>query len=319
MEATNLPKIDKRKSIATLITKDEHSVVLATAKEFLSADRFNFVVTEDTVKQAKDSMAELNKIDKEHKALVKEKVDQESQDIVLFKANGAEISRMIQDTRETLDKGVSTFTTQAKEAHKNALTYALTVAYDTNEIRPEFKDFSMLDGILSTAKFTKADDKTLIKKYTDLIDGYVETAKGKQAQADIEELKKQKEIDDKANEKAQQMLQEQNAKTVTTVLEHSQNQEPQIDVPECSTAVPESVPYPEQRVPFVPTKSMPYQSQPEQKPIAKDGNSVYSVSILYKIEAKANIHCDAIENKIRNMMIKAGFESDLNINVVEVK
>lgn len=325
-----LSTFDKRKSIATLVADDESKKLLESVTSYLSSDRFNFMVTSETLPLAKTSMAELNKSDNVFKEATKEKVEQESSDIIVFKTNSSAISKLIQEARDTLDKGVKVFTNKAKQAHKEALTYALTIAYDANEIRPEFKDFSMLDVILSTATFLKSSDNTLIKKYTVLIDGYVETAKGKQARVDHEKLLEEQRIKDEVAKQVEEQrlkdaeLERERSELATKkALEQQQKEFEQKQVPPSSIAVPESVPqYSEPQKSSVSEHPFGNNTVPSQEPQIDNSNILYDVHVSYKINTKNRVECSRIEKKILSMLLEAGFSNEpsanLKIDVIEV-
>lgn len=305
---------DKKEfSLVTIGIKDGVSIatcnsmsddIKAKMGEFLELPRYNFVVTADSLDDAKTTMAELNKIKSSVKTYAKELIEAESTEIKAFDDLFKDFIVDIDSKRNEIGEGREKFESIEKEKHLKALMVLLKTRYEEEEIRETFQNFDLLKGMLSISGFN-SDGKTVKKASRDKVEAIVSDAKGKQAIEDADKLKEEARI----REEAQKLIDEARENDIDRAhargnVQQQQQQQPQ-QQPQNNDAVDHHFP-----------SSEPV-DMPTTMPEPTQGNSVYSVTIQYFFEAKSGIPTEAIAGKVDRVMKDAEFESELNITVTE--
>lgn len=197
-----LVTIDDSKPIKKLIKLDEVEAIKSHIVEGLSRPEYNFVITLDNIKDAKQSATDLNKSISYLKKFASEKIDSESADIESFKSAFKEFQSLIDDKRNAILSDVSVFENIKKGEHKEVIEATLSMLYNDAGVRNEFR-FPSSSVSLSINGLTSKG--SLNKKSLDEVVALVDKAKGDQAIYDL----KQKEIEIEREKEVQRRLQEE--------------------------------------------------------------------------------------------------------------
>lgn len=125
---------------------------------------FEFVVTEDDYKFAKEKATELNKLADALDTLRKDKIKEVSAPIAAFDAEAKEIHGMIKQTRQSLVDQYTKFELKIKEELRSILENEVQNLWKLHGVEKEFQravfdDLVILSNMTSTGKLTKkADD-----------------------------------------------------------------------------------------------------------------------------------------------------------------
>jgi len=319
---SDLITLDKRKSIATLIGNDEVQELTLSLEAELAKPEYNFIVTPETVKDAKGVMADLNKIKSQIKDFSKFKVEQESDDINKFKGTFKDFEAMCQAKRDEIESKVKVFTDKSKEAHRTKLVTELNRLYDEADIRLEFREVNV-EPLVNATGLTSIGD--LVKSSRDKVEAMIDVSKGKQAQEDLRikeaEIQRNKEIQyaieadrlkrseqDEANRvKERERLEREKQ----DALEQQRKDLEQKDVPSSSIAVPTETKQP------VPTYTEPQKGTVEEQkePVKVEGKKVVRVVATFDIPVPTNIPDDAVANKVKKSLLEFGIDASQLVSV----
>lgn len=308
---TELITLDKRKNIATLISTDEIQEITLSLENELARPEYNFIVTETTVKDAKGVMANLNKIKTMFKDFAKFKVDQESDDLNKFKGSFKEFENMCQAKRDEIEHSVKIFEDEARRKHLLTGAAYLDSKYAEFEIREEFQSF---DFKISISAFN-ADGTKLKKPFIDALDLIIDSAKGKQAQVDLElkeaEIKRNQEIQDAVEADRIKRAEQDEANRVKErerleqekqdALEQQRKELEQTPVLDSSIEVPEQVTpivaRTETAVPATEPRTKPTSSMPAKK--------IVRVEAIFDVEVPDYVPDEAVIDKVYNRLMVA--------------
>jgi len=146
-------------SVTPAILTFDHEKVKGELEEELK--KYDIVVTEDTVKGAKELATKLNKtagvIDDRRKELVGEA----SAPVKAFDANMKELVTLCKDGRQKILDQVATFENETREKLRGLLVEALAEQYEAFDIEEEFRivdteDLVILSNITTKGKIAKA-------------------------------------------------------------------------------------------------------------------------------------------------------------------
>jgi hypothetical protein len=313
--------IDEAESISVLNQKSVFEKIAKEVDTIINSDRYNFVVDESNIGDVKTIRAELNKYADSVDTIRKNKVKEENVHVKEFEENFKALTKKFKDQYTKLSEGLIVFENKAKEDHKVKLLEYLEILFDENEIREEFR-VREVDDYLSTTGLTEKS-RELVKSSKDKLEAYVAVVVGNQAKVDLATLKKEKEIQDRVDEKVKEHTEQSHEKELNRV-----HTPPAPIFPvDTSTSVPD---VPEQNSVAVPAEQAEHHfgsvgtsnTVPENVPPVEDGLGLYGVQITYNIVAPKGIPVNAIQKKIHDELVKAGFsdspESQLEISVVEM-
>ncbi len=174
--------LNQNKTIAQLVGEDIDTQIMEFIKTELSSDEYNFIVTSENLKFAKDKMAELNKSIKAIDTFRKDKVSKESIAIDAFKVNVKEYVSLIDAKREELKKAVDVFETETKAAITKELSLYADELLKKNEIRQVFNNVDIVDLIVLGSVTPRG---VLTKKARESVEGRVMACKSKQDKYDM--------------------------------------------------------------------------------------------------------------------------------------
>ena len=174
--------LDNKKTIANLVEVDIHDSILEQVKKDLEKDEFNFVVTNDNLKFAKDKMADLNKSIKFIDTFRKDKVSVESVAIDLFKKNVKEYLALIDAKRDEIKKNVEVFERETKDSILKELSLYSEEFIKLQNIREMFIEVDIADLIKLTSVTARG---ALTKGAKEAIESRVNVCKSKQDKYDM--------------------------------------------------------------------------------------------------------------------------------------
>ena len=174
--------LNQNKTIAQLVGEDIDAQIIEFIKTELSSDAYNFIVTSENLKFAKDKMAELNKSIKAIDTFRKDKVSQESIAIDAFKVNNEAYISLIDAKREELKKAVDVFETETKATITKELSLYADKLLKDHGIRQVFNDVDIVDLIVLGSVTAKG---ALTKKARESVEGRVMACKSKQDKYDM--------------------------------------------------------------------------------------------------------------------------------------
>jgi len=174
--------LNEEKTIKQLVEVDINESILEQIKIDLSKDEFNFIVTVENVKFAKEKMADLNKSIDFVKLFRRNKVNSESVAIDIFKENAKAYVKLIDDKRESIKKDVEVFEKETKASILKELSLYSTEVIKDQGIRDNFIDVDIVDLIVLGSVTAKG---ALTKKAKETIDGRVMVCKSKQDKYDM--------------------------------------------------------------------------------------------------------------------------------------
>lgn len=130
---------------------------------------FEFVVTEDDYKFAKEKATELNKLADTLDTLRKDKIKEISAPIAAFDAEAKEIHGMIKQTRQSLVDQYTKFESKIKENLRSLLGNEVQNLWKLHGVdkefqRAHFEDLVILSNMTSTGKLTKKADDAITSR-----------------------------------------------------------------------------------------------------------------------------------------------------------
>lgn len=137
--------IDSKKSSSVLVQKELHDKNICEIKEFLNGNKFNFVITVDNLKIAKDENANLNKTIKSLKDNTKIIVDRESSDINILKEYSKEYQKLLDNKRIERVANIAVFENIIKEEAINLSKLYVKEKIKSLGIREMFNNIDVSD------------------------------------------------------------------------------------------------------------------------------------------------------------------------------
>ena len=190
---SNLIKVGK----ITVAPGTLDATVMENVSEFLDENlkKYEVVVSEDAVKDAKKDMAELNKIKKSIKDVAKKAIDEYMEPVAVFKEKLKEIEEKITSTREFLGSQVQKYENKRKEEIREIIDNYISTVLNLDghsdlieKVNPN--EFVKLSAVTASGKLAKATKELIDTKIKELV-----------AEKEMEELRKQQEEMQKQLEK----------------------------------------------------------------------------------------------------------------------
>jgi len=269
--------------------------------------KYDIVIGEDQVAEAKQLMATFNKDKKDFSATCKKFVDAISEPITTFKAQQKEIEKMYDDGRSKIADQVTKFEARKLEEIKIVLIEYRNEACKEKNIEPE--SVIITDLILLSSVTEKM---SLAKKARDTIDARIQSVENQILKARLEAEEKAKhdrEIAEQAKAEAEEKARQREADLVARMEREKQEalaQQARI------MAVP--VVEAQQAVEKLSQPIIEEQPKVEQA-LRDDGKKVFKIVAHFEILALAKIPNEMIVAKLTSMIEAGGITSLKSIEV----
>lgn len=270
--------------------------------------KYDIVVGEDQVAEAKQLMATFNKEKKAFSDKCKEFLEVISEPITSFKAKQKEIEKMYDDGRSKIADQVTKFEARKLEEIKTILIEYRNEACKEKNIEPE--SVIITDLILLSSVTEKM---SLAKKARDTIDARIQSVENQILRAKIEaeeKAKRDREIAEQAKAEAEEKARQREAELVARMEREKQEalaQQARI------MAVP--VVEAQQAVEKLSQPIIEEQPKVEQA-LRDDGKKVFKIVAQFEILALAKIPNEMIVAKLTSMIEAGGITSLKSIEVV---
>lgn len=148
----NLPAVEPVELSAVIATPVVISGNFDAVKQYVSTElqRYDVVVTADTLADCKKLATQLNKMASEIKARGKAITDEAAQPITLIKDQIAEIVHMCQTGREKLTAQVKTFEDETRKLCDQLLAACRAELWESTGVQPEFRRAQYADLVILT-------------------------------------------------------------------------------------------------------------------------------------------------------------------------
>lgn len=289
--------------------------------------KYDTVVTEDTVKDAKKLAAELNKRKKEIADYRKKTIKEVSEPITVIEGQFKQLEGMCKDGYDKLTDQVKKFESERLQLVESLLWQALTDAYSEQNVDLEYQRANV-DGLVLLTHITKTDKLTAgaLSKINERVaadrslqeqtktrllmlenTSYKANLASPLTRAHVESFL----FDDDENYNAklnaiiQSELEREQAtreKARAEAVEQMRFQQPQAEPIEPETAAVNHAPTEDQTVSVQHTNPQPGMDQVE-------------ITAIFKLDAPAETSNQTIENTMRKMLDKAGFTSLDSISI----
>jgi hypothetical protein len=168
--------------------------------------KYDVVVVEDRLNEAKELMATFNKDKKEFSTTCKKFIDSISEPITDFKSQQKEIEKMYDDGRAKIADQVAKFeATKLFEIEELIFDYASDACFEKGFLSTDV--ISTKDLVMLSAVSTNKTGYTLTKKTTDAVDARIQAVENEILKARLEaeeKAKRDREIADKARIEAEE-------------------------------------------------------------------------------------------------------------------
>lgn len=151
-QVQNLPAVEPVELSAVIATPVVISGNFDAVKQYVSTElqRYDVVVTADTLADCKKLATQLNKMASEIKARGKAITDEAAQPITLIKDQIAEIVQMCQAGREKLTAQVKTFEDETRKLCDQLLAACRSELWESTGVQPEFRRAQYADLVILT-------------------------------------------------------------------------------------------------------------------------------------------------------------------------
>jgi hypothetical protein len=274
-------------------------------------NKYNVVVTQDTVKESKTLMADINKDKKSFADKCKEFLVIVEEPIKEFKAKQKEITGLYDSAYVAVKQQVSSFEVERLQLAKVALNDYLNALCAEKDINPE--SISINDLIILTAITPKGSIASASKEKINNRVASVEAEILRAKLAAEEEAKRNREIADQARKEEQEQArireQEMQAK-----FERDKQQAIDNAVAKASQSIPAPIfidPYKEQHA-TTPNNVEEQNKTPE--PVVKNGVITWSIQINCTTQTSEKITSEQVKNAVSKKLI----ENEIEFNSIEV-
>lgn len=296
--------------------------------------KYDVVVVEDRLNEAKELMATFNKDKKEFSTTCKKFIDAISEPITDFKAQQKEIEKMYDDGRAKIADQVAKFEVTKLEEIKHLVSnYSFEQCEEKNI---NHKSVSVIDIVMLSAVSTNKNGYTLTKKTTDAIDARIQAVENEILKARLEaeeKAKRDREIAEKARieaeEKARQREAELLAKTERekqeALLKAQRDQAEAVERERLRVEREERIKFEQMNAKAIADKPIVKQAEPtkqevtlpfeDPQPIRDDGKKVFIITATFEILAPTQTRHELITNKLTKMIESAGITSLKSIEV----
>lgn len=285
--------------------------------------KYDVVVTEDRIGEAKDLMAQFNKDKKAFTDKCKEFLGEVSKPIDAFKAEQKAIEAMYDDGRQKIADQVAKFEAKKLEIIKGLLETHRDLQCEAREIDPS--SITITDLIKLTAVNVNKNGYTVAKATADVIEQRIQAVENQILKAKLEaeeKAKRDREIAEKARleaeAKAQREKEELIAKNEREKIEAQQKAEREKAeaVEQAKREATQNAPVPQKSTNEVKevVRDTPKQENVPQP--TEDGKVVYQIAFTFEIKTSAKSPMDKVIEAVKNMMLNdTGKE---NLKKVEV-
>lgn len=307
--------------------EDNMDVLEAQIKKDID-ERYNIVVTEDSLPDTKKLMAEINNKKDEFKKTYKSFKEAVLAPLVPLDTKAKKIEGYYDDARAALDKQVKNFEAKKLEVIKNLLEMHRDMLCAEREIDPD--SVTVADLVKLTAVNVNKNGYTVAKGTADIIGQRIQTVENQILKAKIEaeeKAKRDREIAEKARQeaeaKAEREKQEIIAKAEREKIEAQQKaeREKELAVEKAKQEALESV----KEAAYEPQNSTNDTKEverdtPKEKAASKtteDGRRDYCVKALFNVVAPDGIDKDKIIAAVTKKLLEAGVTTLISVEVVE--
>lgn len=277
--------------------------------------QYDVIITSETVKDGKEMAAELNKMKSLIKDVQKNNLDTLTGPIAEFKDQIKELLDIAEDARQKILQQVKVFEDQQRDLHLAAMSEYLKEQIAEQGLEEKHsahlhcRDFVSITGLTAKGGLTK--------KSRDQIDLIISRALQLQAEAKLEEERKQREEDIRVEERALELEQERIAKEQTEKAQKNDFvQEPIAEQPEHVQTSPE--PNMSQQDTFnmiqAPSEDV-IEPIPEMKIPDQDGKAEFIAEIHILIKAPANMPTDLMAQAVFKQLESQGVTDIQNITI----
>lgn len=296
--------------------------------------KYDVVVSEDKLPEAKELMATFNKDKKEFSATCKKFIDAISEPITEFKAQQKEIEKMYDDGRAKIADQVAKFEAKKLEtigvlvrAYRNMNCESRSIGIDA---------VSVEDLIMLSAVSTNKNGYTLTSKTTGTIDARIQAVENEILKAKLEaeeKAKRDREIAEKARieaeEKARQreieLLAKVEREKQEAIIKAQREQSEAVERERLRVEREERIKFEQMNAKAIADKPIVKQADPikqevalpleDPQPTRDDGKKVFVITATFEILAPVQTRHEQITNKLTKMIESAGITSLKSIEV----
>lgn len=270
--------------------------------------QYDVIITSETVKDGKAMATELNKMKTLIKDVQKNNLESLTGPIAEFKDQIKELIDIAEDARQKILDQVKVFEDEQRELHLAKMTEYLDEQIEEQELTAEFsgylhcKDFVSITGLTAKGGLTK--------KSRDQIDLIISRAAQLQAEAKLEEERKQREEDIRVEERARELTQE--------AANNAQNDLKEEPIPEVEEQIQEASEQSMKQDSFnLIDDVIPEQREPIPVMQIEDDNGKveFIAEIHILIKAPANMPKDLMAQAVFNQLESQGVTDIQNINI----
>ena len=269
-------------------------------------NKYDIIVTEDSLPETKKLMAEVNKEKDEFKKKYKEFKNEVLAPLTPLDAKAKEIEGFYDSARAALDNQVKNFEKGKLEAIKAIVEKYRDDACLTANITPE--SITVNDLVILSAVSTNSKGYTIAKKTSDTIDQRIQAVELQIAKAKLEaeeKAKRDREIAENARREA-----EERARVREAELLAKAEREKQEALLKAEREKEEAV------AKATRADIAPVQEQEVKEPtFTTDGKRIFTVTATFEVSAPKQTPTDKIINKLQGMIEGAGITSLKKIEV----
>lgn len=262
-------------------------------------EKHSIDVTDENLKEAKQVMADLNKVKSGISAKYKQYIDTISQPINKLKLEKKELENIISDGRQKIADGVNVFESKKLEAIKETITVYKNEICESKEIDP---NALTIDDIVKLTAVTA--NGTIAKATKEAIDLRIQAVENEILKAKIqaqEEAKRDREIAEQARQQAEEKAREREAQ-IRAKAEREKQEALKKAEEEKQRAIEEA------KQEATPPKAPP-------KP-TDDGKMIYTIQATFEVKAQSGLSDDVIINALNKKLQNAGITTCIDIRVL---
>lgn len=264
-------------------------------------EKYSIEVTEENIPEAKKVMANFNKVKAEIGERYKFYIDKLSAPINQLKDEKKSIEGIIADGRQKIADGVAGFEKAKLEEIEAKVKEYINSLCAEKEINPGLinsGEFVKLTAVTSAGSLAKTT-KEAIEAKVGLIENEILKAK---LEAE-EKAKRDREIAEQAKREAEERAAKEKAE-----LEAKAEREKAELLAKAEKEKAEAI----ERA-----KAEAVREEPKQAPeMTDDGKAIYTIRATFKVRANANAPHDKLTEKINEMLVKAGINNCVNLEVL---
>lgn len=253
-------------------------------------NKYDIIVTEDSLPETKKLMAEVNKDKDEFKKKYKEFKNEVLAPLTPLDAKAKEIEGFYDSARAALDNQVKNFEKGKLEAIKAIVEKYRDDACLTANITPE--SITVNDLVILSAVSTNSKGYTIAKKTSDTIDQRIQAVENQILKARLEAEEKAKEVE-RIKEEARKEADDKAQREKEELIKKHERE------------------LAESQKPIV----APVQEEVKEPTFTDDGKRIFTVTATFEVSAPKQTPIDKIINKLQGMIEGAGITSLKKIEV----